>query len=273
MSGNFFTAARVCLATTDPEEKCRLTQQLCADLQAIDRLDIPVQGESQDEPGRPLRPELVAPRDLQRRRLGSVAGQAALLHAIAHIEFNAINLAWDAVCRFGAMPEQFYRDWAKVAGEEAYHFGLLSARLEKLGYRYGDFSAHNGLWTMALKTRDDVLVRMALVPRVLEARGLDVTPGMMERLRAAGDTESVALLDIILRDEIGHVAIGSHWFNYLCAERGLDAQATFRALLAKYLGTELKGPFHREARIQAGFSNAELDDLEAMDKTRSDTET
>lgn len=272
MNGDFFTAARACLMATDPVEKCRLTQTLCTDLQQLKRLEIPAQGIALDEPGRPERPELVAPRDLQRRRLGTAEGQAALLHAIAHIEFNAINLAWDAVCRFAAMPEPFYRDWAKVAGEEAHHFGLLSARLEKMGYRYGDFPAHNGLWRMALNTRDDVLVRMALVPRVLEARGLDVTPGMMERLRAVGDEESVAILEIILRDEIGHVAIGSHWYKSLCAERGLESQSTFRALLAKYLGAELKGPFHRAARAQAGFSAVELDALEAMDATQSKAE-
>ncbi|MDV3238678.1 MAG: ferritin-like domain-containing protein [Gammaproteobacteria bacterium] len=263
----FFDAARACLAESDPDRKCALTHALFAALQAgTSHADSSAPGVSLDTPGRPSRPELVAPRDLRRRALGSVAGRAALLHALAHIEFNAINLAWDAVCRFGGMPEGYYRDWARVADEEAVHFQLLRARLRALGHDYGDFPAHDGLWEMALKTRDDVLLRMALVPRVLEARGLDVTPGMIERLREAGDADSVAVLNIILRDEIGHVAIGTRWFRHACAQRGLEPEETFTALLAEHMRGRIRGPFHREAREQAGFSAAELDGLEGLDK-------
>ena len=218
-------------------------------------------------PGRPRRPQLVAPRQLPRRGINSKAGRAALVHAVAHIEFNAINLAWDAVYRFRDMPRQYYDDWVRVAEEEAYHFSLLRERLRDLGYDYGDFAAHNGLWAMAEETAHDVLVRMALVPRVLEARGLDVTPGMIARLRRAGDEETVALLEIILRDEIGHVEIGSRWFRWLCGERAMVPESTFRELIGRYMKGQLKGPFHRDARLQAGFSEDELAALEQMDRT------
>lgn len=263
----FFDTARACLAEPDPDRKCALTHKLYAALRtASTPLERPPTAVSLDAPGRPSRPVLVAPRDLPRRALGSVAGRAALLHALAHIEFNAINLAWDAVCRFGDMPDAFYRDWARVADEEATHFQLLRARLRMLGHDYGDFPAHDGLWEMALKTRGDVLLRMALVPRVLEARGLDVTPGMIERLREVGDAGSVEVLNVILRDEIGHVAIGTHWFRHACAQRGLEPEATFAALLVEHMRGRIKGPFYRAAREQAGFSAAELDGLEGLDE-------
>jgi uncharacterized ferritin-like protein (DUF455 family) len=266
MTDSLFAAARACLAEADPERKCACTRAAWSALESGALKIVPaLHGTSDDEPGRPSQPRLVPPRDLPRRRLHSVEGRGALLHALAHIEFNAINLAWDALCRFADMPNDFYRDWASVADEEAYHFGLLSGRLQCLGYRYGDFPAHNGLWAMAMQTRGDVLLRMALVPRVLEARGLDVTPGMMERLREVGDDESVAILEIILRDEIGHVAIGSRWFEYACARRGLEPAATFRQLLTKHMPGRVKGPFFRAAREQAGFSAAEMDDLESLD--------
>jgi len=215
-------------------------------------------------PGRPVKPDLISPKQLKQRKLGSDLGRATLIHAIAHIEFNAINLALDAVYRFRDMPDKYYTDWLKVASEEAYHFSLLSDRLEKMGYHYGDFPAHNGLWEMVLKTDHDVLIRMALVPRVLEARGLDVTPGMMERLSKIGDKETVELLKIILHDEIGHVAIGSHWFKYCCQLRGLIPEKTFRELLIEYMGGGLRGPFYIEGRLQAGFTQDEMDNLAAM---------
>ncbi|GAA0395956.1 ferritin-like domain-containing protein [Cocleimonas flava] len=215
-------------------------------------------------PGRPDRPDLLNPGLLKQRKLGSELGRATLVHAILHIEFNAINLALDAVYRFRDMPEAYYSDWLKVAAEEAYHFSLLEKRLADLGYAYGDFPAHNGLWEMVLKTDHDVLIRMALVPRVLEARGLDVTPGMIERLLKAGDNETVDILRIILNDEIGHVAIGSRWFKYCCANKELNPEETFRNLLIEYMGKGLSGPFHEEARLQAGFSQEEIDDLVKM---------
>lgn len=217
-----------------------------------------------ETPGRPEKPMLISPSKLKQRKLGSVEGRATLIHAITHIEFNAINLALDAVYRFRDMPDEFYTDWLQVAFEEAYHFSLLDRRLVQLGYQYGDFPAHNGLWEMALKTDHDVMIRMALVPRVLEARGLDVTPAMMGKLAKAGDDETVAALEIILRDEIGHVAIGSRWFKYSCHLHQLNPEETFRSLLREYMGGALRGPFHTEARIQAGFTQEEMDDLVKM---------
>lgn len=209
-------------------------------------------------PGRPARPELVEPRLLQRRSMRTVAGRAALLHALAHIEFNAINLALDAVWRFAGMPEPFYRDWLKVAAEEAHHFSLLAARLADFGTAYGDFPAHDGLWEMCERTRDDVLARMALVPRTLEARGLDASPPIRARLVQAGDDASAAILDVILHDEVGHVLIGNHWFRLLCAGRRLDPHETWLALAERYKAPRLRGPFNFEARREAGFDETEL---------------
>ncbi len=217
-------------------------------------------------PGRPEKPQLVAPKKLKQRSLNTEKGRATLIHAITHIEFNAINLALDAVYRFRDMPDEYYTDWLQVAAEEAYHFSLLEERLQQLGYQYGDMPAHNGLWEMTVKTDHDVLVRMALIPRVLEARGLDVTPGIMKKLEHAGDLETVAILKIILRDEINHVRIGSHWFHYCCQQRNLDADKTFQQQLQQYMSGSLRGPFHHEARLQAGFSMAEMKQLERLSK-------
>jgi uncharacterized ferritin-like protein (DUF455 family) len=210
------------------------------------------------ESGRPDKPRLVAPRDLPRRGLASAEGRAALIHAVAHIEFNAINLAWDAVSRFRGMPGDYYRDWVGVAVDEARHFKMLSARLAELGYAYGDFDAHDGLWEMAVKTADSCLARMALVPRVLEARGLDVTPGMIVRLRAAGDETTASILEVILREEVAHVAAGSRWFVWCCEHEGVDPRTTFETLIRTHLRGALRGPFNMEARLRAGFTAAEL---------------
>lgn len=216
------------------------------------------QFEPGDFPGRPARPPLVPPQRVPRRRPGSPTGRAALIHAIAHIEFNAINLALDAAVRFAGMPAAYYRDWLQVAAEEARHFSMLTAHLGTLGYAYGDFPAHDGLWDAARKTGDDVLARMALVPRVLEARGLDVTPDLQARLRAAGDTAAAAILEVILRDEIGHVAVGNRWFRWLCEGRGLESQAEFRRLCAAYGQPAPRAPFNVEARLAGGFTPDEL---------------
>ncbi|PYE21936.1 ferritin-like domain-containing protein [Paraburkholderia silvatlantica] len=216
-------------------------------------------------PGRPAEPPLVEPRELQRRSMSTPQGRVVLLHALAHIEFNAINLALDAVWRFPAMPDAFYADWLKVAAEEAYHFSLLRARLADYGHAYGDFPAHNGLWEMCERTSADVLARMALVPRVLEARGLDASPPIRARLKQAGDDPSAALLDIILRDEVGHVRIGNHWFRHLCEARDLDPHAAWLALARQYHAPRLRGPFNFEARRSAGFDAAELKALAAQD--------
>lgn len=215
-------------------------------------------------PGRPAKPDLINPKDLKQRKLGSELGRATLVHAILHIEFNAINLALDAIYRFREMPDQYYSDWLLVASEEAYHFSLLEKRLNDMGYVYGSMPAHNGLWEMVLKTDHDVMLRMALVPRVLEARGLDVTPGMIDKLNKVGDMETVEILKIILRDEIGHVAIGSHWFKYCCKLKNLEPEQTFRDLLIKYMGRGPNSPMHQAARLQAGFSQNEIDELVKM---------
>jgi uncharacterized ferritin-like protein (DUF455 family) len=212
--------------------------------------------------GHPAKPELVHPKQLKARGLGSTEGRASLLHAIAHIEFNAINLALDAAYRFQQMPTEFIDDWLGVAAEEAYHFQLMREQLARLGYDYGDFPAHNGLWETTSDTAFDVLVRMALVPRTLEARGLDVTATMIKKLRAVGEVSAVEVLHILLRDEVGHVAVGTRWFAYLCQERGLNRFDTFKDLIDRYLRGDIKGPFNMEARLEAGFTQQEMDWLQ-----------
>ena len=209
------------------------------------------------EPGRPARPRLVDPRSVPARPVGSPEGRAALLHAIAHIEFNAINLALDAAWRFD-MPEEFMRDWLSVAVDEAKHFRLLRDEMRDRGHDYGDFDAHDGLWQLAWRTRDDVLARMALVPRVMEARGLDATPPLQRKLRGAGDARAVAILQVILDEEVRHVAIGNRWYHEICNARGLDPQASFIELYERHAVPPTRGPLNREARLAAGFTEAEL---------------
>ncbi len=215
-------------------------------------------GTPSDIPGRPPHLELLSPRDMPRRQLNGRENHTALIHALSHIEFNAINLALDAVQRFPGLPPDFYADWLRVAAEEAYHFTLLSDHLRMLGREYGDFPAHDGLWEMALRTAHDPLARMALVPRLLEARGLDVTPDIQRKLKGFGDPAGVAILDIILRDEIGHVAAGDRWFRHLCEQRGLSVEDTFRALLDQPGVPRPRAPFNVAARLAAGFSAHEL---------------
>ena len=221
-----------------------------------------------NDPGRPQRPQLVSPRELQRRSTATAHGHAALIHSVAHIELNAVNLALDALCRFPGLPPDFYTDWLVVAAEEAIHFALLRDHLRHLGHDYGDFPAHDGLWQMARKTAHDPLVRMALVPRVLEARGLDVSPAMIRRLRASGDMRGAEIIEIILREEVAHVAIGTRWFRHLCAERGLDPDATFEQLLAEYAAPRPVLPLNIEARRRADFSAPELAQLERIARQR-----
>ena len=213
---------------------------------------------SQPTPGVPIKPELVPPLALPKRSMRTLEGRATLIHALAHIEFNAINLALDAIWRFSDMPENYYRDWLKVAVEEAYHFSLLNTHLQSLGYEYGSFAGHNSLWEMVDRTKNDVLARMALVPRTMEARGLDATPSTINKFAQLSDTKMVNILTIILRDEIGHVAIGNVWYNWLCVQRNLEPITTFASLCQQYNAPKLKPPFNLEARRQAGFSEAEL---------------
>jgi len=260
----FFEAVKSCIAVSDPNSKCAAVAALAEALEPGDLgrdFDYPV--DLIGPPGRPALPELVDASRVPRRRLGSEAGRAALVHAIAHIEFNAINLALDAAYRFRDMPSAFYQDWISVAVDEARHFGLLQSRLRDLGHEYGDFPAHNGLWEMAEKTAGSCLERMALVPRVLEARGLDVTPGMIERLTAAGDQETVVALEVILAEEVRHVAIGTRWFRYCCELGGLEPLPTFLDLLKRHYGGTLKGPFNLDARYEAGFTAEEMAALTA----------
>ena len=214
-------------------------------------------------PGRPALPKLISPLEVKHRSMHTPEGRAAMIHALAHIEFNAINLALDVIWRFPDMPRDYYHDWTRVAAEEALHFSLLAAHLQSLGYCYGDFAAHNGMWEMAEQTQEDILARIALVPRTLEARGLDVSPAMRSKLAQAGDTAAAKILDIILRDEIGHVAIGNRWYNWLCTARGLEPIAAYKALATQYNAPRLRGPFNRAARLQAGFTEMELDVLAA----------
>lgn len=209
-------------------------------------------------PGRPPRPRLVDPAALPRRSPFTPEGRAALLHAVAHIEANAIALALDAVWRFAGMPEAYYRDWWRVATEEAHHFTLLRERLRTLGHDYGDFDAHDGLWAMTARTAGDITARMALVPRTLEARGLDATPPMRARLAQAGDSRAAEILDVILHDEIGHVAIGNHWYRWLCARDGLDPVAHYARLAERHRAPVPRPPFNLDARRAAGFDEAEL---------------
>jgi uncharacterized ferritin-like protein (DUF455 family) len=236
-------------------QKAYLEKQVALDTKA--QLGINLIG-NKSIPGRPSKPELVAPLEVKKRSMRSEEGRAALIHALCHIEFNAINLALDAVWRFADMPQQYYEDWLTVAAEEAYHFTLLNDHLKTLGYAYGDFSGHNALWEMVERTQEDVLARMALVPRTMEARGLDATPAIRNKIAQAGDQPAAEILDIILRDEIGHVAIGNHWFNYLCQQRELDPIVTFESLCQQYRAPKLRPPFNMEARRKAGFTEMEL---------------
>ncbi len=256
-------AALQALSERDPQQKVLLVQALRSQAATFLIADQPFEAPS-DLPGRPDRPELRSHLDVPKRSPFTPEGLAALLHAVTHIEFNAINLALDAIWRFEGMPRAYYLDWLQVAAEEAHHFSLLRAHLQTMGHDYGDFPAHTGLWDMTAKTAGDVLARMALVPRTLEARGLDATPAMQAKLRKVGSPGAlgaVAILDIILRDEIGHVAVGNHWYRYLCTQRGVDPLTTYPELAARYAAPALRGPFNLPARRAAGFDEAELAQL------------
>ncbi|MFK3737360.1 ferritin-like domain-containing protein [Massilia sp. TN1-12] len=254
------TQALLCLVETDPAAKAAGVAALVAAARAgtlaIDpAADLAPPG---GIPGRPARPELVPPRLVGRRSMATVEGRAMLVHALAHIEFNAVNLALDAVWRFPGMPQAYYTDWLRVAGEEACHFEMLAAHLRTLGWSYGDFAGHDSLWEMVAKTSGDVLARMALVPRTMEARGLDAIPPLRAKLAQAGDEAAARILDILLREEVGHVEIGNRWYFFLCEQRGLEPVSTYDALTVRYKAPVLKGPFNVEARRLAGFSEAEL---------------
>ena len=261
---NLHQRAYLCLIETDVELKRALVSELYKQLNNGELTIEPIELADVNVAGRPAKPELVSPREVPKRKLGSDKGKAAAIHSFCHIEFNAINLACDVAYRFQYMPREFYQDWCRVASEEAYHFGLLHDRLQQLGYQYGDFPAHNGLWVLSQKTAHDVLDRMAMIPRVMEARGLDVTPMIQKKFASVGDQDTVAILDIILRDEITHVEAGTRWFQYVCNERNLDAEPTYIELVKKYMKGDVHCPMHIDARKQAGFTNSELETLKQL---------
>jgi len=269
MSNNLFEAALCCIKIEDPFEKASaartLYKQWCGDELDARSLNEP---ERILNPGRPESPRLVDPRRVPKRGFKSRQGLVKLAHAIAHIEFNAINLALDAVYRFRGMPHDFYNDWLRVAAEESSHFVMLAEYLENNDAQYGDYDAHNGLWEMALKTDHDVMVRMALVPRVLEARGLDVTPAMIGKLGDVGEQQLVDILKVIHKEEIGHVLIGTRWFNYACEQRALSPRIIFTELLDKYMKGAIQGPFDEDSRLRAGFTEDEMQHLVQMSKRK-----
>ena len=260
---DLFAAAQHCLDARDPDTKVALTHAYARRFTAG---GLPIDPAAPAPapirmPGRPDRPCLVHPRSLPRRGFGTTEGRAAFIHAIAHIELNAIDLGWDAVYRFRDLPADYYADWVSVAADEARHFVLLRDRLRALGFDYSDFDAHNGLWEMAEKTAGSGLARMALVPRVLEARGLDVTPGMIVKLRALGDDVTAGILETILREEVAHVAAGSRWYRWHCERDGVEPRARFRELLREHATNVLHKPFNIEARLEAGFDLEEIESL------------
>ena len=246
------------LMAQDPTEKCKLTLALS---QKFNQNFLEIDHKPPEQisvPGRPKKPKLVLPKHLKKRGIATQTGRNHLMHAVAHIEFNAINLALDAVYRFANQPRQFYVEWLRVAEEEAKHFKLVSQYLKSNSIAYGDFPAHDGLWDMCLRTSEDILARMALVPRVLEARGLDVTPSLIEKLIQAKDDKAADVLQLIYEEEIDHVRIGSDWFVYHCHQRKLEPKNTFLYYVKKYLHGELRGPFNLTARQKAGFTEVEL---------------
>ncbi len=265
LPANLFDAAHAALMLADPTLKIAAVNRLMKDVESfsIDAANaqpvVPV-----PIPGRPDKPDLVAPRELAHRGLGTLAGRVALIHAVAHIEFNAINLALDAVYRFRDLPRDYYTDWLAVAADEARHFSLLQQRLQILGSGYGELPAHNGLWEAACATADSCLKRMALVPRVLEARGLDVTPGMIERLNRVGDFETVAILEVILEEEVAHVATGTRWFQFCCVRVGVEPETTFLDLVRQHSAASVRSPFNVGARQRAGFGPVEQAGIESI---------
>ena len=249
------SAALIPWAQTDPNLKAQaaLALDLSLPVGALDSLSSPTAG-----PCRAARPLLVPHTQLKAKSMATPEGRAMLVHSIAHIELNAIDLALDVVWRFAGMPESFYTDWVRIAQEEAKHFSLLRQHLLDLGFDYGDFPAHNTLWDMAERTQGDILARIGIVPRTMEARGLDASPGVKNKLLSVGYHRAGEILDIILEDEIGHVAAGNRWYRYVCTQRGLDPVRTYAELIAQYDAPKLRPPFNMTARRLAGFEDAEL---------------
>lgn len=258
-------AGTAILSTADPQSKCSETVRFTG-LWATGDLPPGEAAAPPDRPARPDKPQLLAPAAVRRRKINrGTTGRIALLHALAHIELNAIDLAWDMIARFAHadLPRAFFDDWLQVAEEEARHFTLLADRLSNFDAAYGDLPAHDGLWDAATETRHDLAARLAVVPLVLEARGLDVTPAMIEKLRLVDDDETAGVLEIIYRDEIGHVEIGRRWFEFVCAERGSDPAEHWRELVQRHFRGDLKPPFNTTARDAAGLPESWYRDLPA----------
>ncbi|MDD2759511.1 MAG: ferritin-like domain-containing protein [Methylomonas sp.] len=260
---SIFDYAEACLFDADISRKLQLTHEAQRLAQAG---LLSLAGSARPRPITdtvfPEKPRLLMPRDMPRRRLDTTEGKAAFFHALAHIEFMAIYLAWDIVYRFRGLPDRFYHDWLRIAAEEALHFSMIRGHLSSFACDYGDLPAHMGLWAHAEDTADDILARLAVVPRCMEARGLDVTPAMIDKLEVLGDSDGVAILIRIYEDEIGHVERGSFWFNFLAQQRGLDAEQLYKQKILSCYRGKPKGPFNREVRIIAGFSHNEIDWLE-----------
>jgi uncharacterized ferritin-like protein (DUF455 family) len=260
-------SALAALQSPIPEQKVALAGELSAQAAMLLVADEDMNEalpEPAQLPGQPDKPLLMAHLDVPQRSIFTPLGLAGLVHSVCHIEFNATNLALDAAWRFAGMPPKYYADWLRVAAEEAHHFSLLRAQLQSMGHDYGDFPAHTGLWDMVERTKGDIVARMALVPRTLEARGLDATPPMQAKLRKVGSSDAlkiIEILDIILRDEVGHVAIGNHWYRWLCARDGLDPVAHFRQLCVVHSAPRVRAPINEEARKLAGFSDDELAEI------------
>lgn len=265
MNESLFNRARLCLLEPGVEATLALTEETVTRIRNTGSINLEDDAtvDVDLEPVFPRRPQRVDPGRLPRRGTGTVNGRAALIHAIAHIEYNAVHLAWDVIYRFRDLPAAFYLDWMNIALEECRHFRLLQQRLTDYGYEYGDFDAHDGLWQVARNTRHDPLLRMALVPRVLEARGLDVTPGMIRGLEAASDHETATILRIIYNEEIGHVETGTRWFRYLCEQQGCEPEAEFYRLVTIHYGDGPHGPYNEGARLKAGFTQSEIEWLKS----------
>ncbi|WP_310619741.1 ferritin-like domain-containing protein [Flexibacterium corallicola] len=250
--------ARLIVSTPSPEEKVALAYQT-AELWFKRKLSIhraSLEKPMPDRPGRPAKPQLLAPRDMPKRAIGGTSGKLALLHSLAHIELNAIDLTWDLIGRFWRepLPRSYYDDWVQVGLEEAKHYSMLSKHLAGLGHKYGDLPAHDGLWQAAQSTGKDMMGRLAIIPLVLEARGLDITPPMIEKAYKSGDAETAKILEVIYRDEKGHVAYGAKWFRFMCDRHGQHPESTFQKLVRKHFKGPLKPPFNDRARSESGLT-------------------
>jgi uncharacterized ferritin-like protein (DUF455 family) len=262
---NIFSLAHQCLTEIDLDKKLSLSNDTLEKISKgqvnFEEFSINIQ---EVLPGRPEKPVLIKPQEVPKRNIQRPEGRAAMVHSFAHIEFNTINLAWDLIFRFQTMPKEFYHDWAQVVEEEIKHFKLLRSNLINSGYDYGCFPAHNGLWTIAEQTKHDILLRLAVVPRIMEARGLDVTPDLIGRFRQINDDEMVSILELILEDEIGHVQFGTKWYHYLCEKMNIEPEIKFKKIIEEFLPSAKTKKINKNARLKAGFSQTEIDYIDAI---------